>query len=275
MGISLRHHVLSLVAIFLMLLVGLLVGVGLSSQPELTTQINQLSEQFQGLMNEITGLEKDAASQERFAQGAFPKLVAHKLDKRDVVLIVTAQPANNRVAEAISKALEAAGARVPYRLIVRSDFAGRAAAAYGQRVPLTEAGVKAAGRIAAAVARGKEGDLRALEQERLCRLDGRPVNTAPWGVVVLGGTAQPPPDPATEVQRPILEGLLGAGITNIVGCEPRGSPLPAGTYRDLDLSTVDNVDLVRGQASLVLALAGQPGRYGDGPSAEQEFAPLE
>ncbi len=275
MGISLRHHVLSLVAIFLMLLVGLLVGVGLSSQPELTTQINRLSQQFQGLMTEITGLEKDAASQERFAQAAFPKLVAHKLDKHDVVLIVTAQPANNRVAEAVSQALAAAGARVPYRLVVRSDFAGRAAAAYGQGASPTEASVKAAGAVAAAVARGKEEDLRALEQERLCRLDGRPVNAAPSAVVVLGGAAQLPPDPTTEVQRPIIEGLLAAGITNIVGCEPRGSALPAGTYRDLDISTVDNVDLVRGQASLVLALAGEPGRYGDGPSAEQEFAPLE
>jgi hypothetical protein len=52
MGISLRHHVLSLVAVFLMLFVGLLVGVGLSSDPELTRHIQTLNEQFDQLMEE-------------------------------------------------------------------------------------------------------------------------------------------------------------------------------------------------------------------------------
>jgi outer membrane murein-binding lipoprotein Lpp len=273
MGISLRHHVLTLVAVFLMLLVGLLVGVGLSSQPELTARIDDLASEFQKLMGEIHGLERDAGTQEDFATAAMPKLVGHKLDGKQIPLIVTAQGPVNRVVGDVTKALQAAGAEVPYRLTVRSDLPGRAARALGEQAgdPLAQA----AGRIAAAVAAGDAAVLHGLEKDRLAQLGGRPTNAAPSGVVVLGGSPQPPAEDVVNLQRPIVEALLAAGVRGVVGCESRALPLPNDTYRDLEISTVDNVELVRGQVSLVLALAGKPGRYGDGPTAEQEFAPLE
>ncbi len=275
MGISLRHHVLSLVAIFLMLLVGLLVGVGLSSQPELTARIDDLAAEFQKLMAEIHGLERDAATQEKFALAAMPRLVEHKLEGRQIPLIVTAQGPVNRVAGDITRALETAGAQVPYRLIVHSDLPDRAARVFGGQGSAEDLCARAAGRIAAAVAVGDATALHGLERDHLADLDGHPSNAAPSGVVVLGGLTQPPDPGVIDVQRSIAEALLAAGVTGVVGCEPRNLPLPNDTYRDLDISTVDNVDLVRGQVSLVLALAGRPGRYGDGPSAEQEFAPPE
>jgi len=275
MGISLRHHVLSLVAIFLMLLVGLLVGVGLSSQPELTARIDDLTSEFQKLMGEIHGLERDAATQEDFALAAMPRLVGHKLDGKQIPLIVTARGPVNRVAADVTKALETAGAEVPYRLVVRSDLPERAARGRGQEAGASDLLVLAAGRIAAAVAAGDATALRGLEKGRLIQLAGRPTNAAPSGVVVLGGSTQPPVEGGIDLQRPIVEALLAAGVRAVVGCEPRTLPLPNDTYRDLEISAVDNVNLVRGQVSLVLALAGKPGRYGDGPTAEQEFAPLE
>ena len=272
MGISLRHHVLSLVAIFLMLLVGLLVGVGLSSQPELTARIRDLTQEFEKLMTEIAGLRKDAAAQERFAQAALPDLVSHKLAGRQIVLIVTARPPNNRVSSDVTQALEAAGAQVPYRVVLRTDFAERAA---GAQAVSADACDRETRRLAEAVAKADEKGLRELERLRLIHLEGRPSGKPPAGVVVLGGGNQAPEEAVKGIDRALIEALLAAGVGAVVGCEPRNVVSNTDTYRDLEASTVDNVDLVRGRASLVLALSGKPGHYGDGPSAEQEFAPLE
>jgi Copper transport outer membrane protein, MctB len=275
MGISLRHHVLSLVAVFLMLLVGLLVGVGLSSQPELTARIRDLTQEFQKLMGEIGVLERDAATQERFAEAAVPKLVDRRLDGRTLPMVVTANPPNNRVANDVRAALETAGGIVPYRLTVRGDVLDRAGALFGRELPPDELCRKAGNRIAAAMVAGDADGLRALDRDRLVHLAGRPTGQPVSGIIVLGGTAPGAPPAGCDLQRPLIEALLAEGATAIVGCEPRSTVPQADAFRDLDISTVDNVDLVRGRVSLVLALAGKPGRYGDGPSAEQEFAPLE
>ena len=42
-------------------------------------------------------------------------------------------------------------------------------------------------------------------------------------------------------------------------------------HREFGISTVDNVDLARGQVSVVWALAGQAGSYGDQRTAKESF----
>ena len=64
-----------------------------------------------------------------------------------------------------------------------------------------------------------------------------------------------------------------AGVTDnpvaAVGVERTGTePSQVSWYRDHDLSSVDDVDLVAGQAALVFALSGATGSFGTGPQAE-------
>ena len=276
MGISLRHHVLTLVGIFLMLLVGLLVGFGLAKQPGLEPRLEkQIGDLAQRVDYMTEHLERDARTQEDFARASLPRLVGRRLEGRRIALVVTARPEDSSVAQTASEALEAAGASVPYRVICRRDFIERALADSGAQSEEAGASEAAATELAQCLLRGDPDALTTLKKRGLIRVKGKLVNGAPDAVVLIGGAGEGLEAEADFIDRPLVAGLQAGGVRSIVGCEDLAPVTYMDVYRELDISTVDNVGLARGQVSLVLALSGRPGNYGDGPSAEEEFPTLE
>ncbi|MGQ9732642.1 MAG: copper transporter [Candidatus Zipacnadales bacterium] len=267
MGISLRHHVLSLVAAFLMLLVGLLVGVGLSSEPGLQQSMDELSDKFGELSRENSELQEVVERQERFARAVLPQLVTGRLEGQLIPLITTARGRKLPDGPAIAETLQAAGAKVPYRLTLSSDFAEDAVAAYGGDV--NAACEEAAHRIAVNVSEADVDGLEVLKKRKLLRIDDEVPRQVPTAVVILGGADGPLEATPDLIDRPLIETLLASGL-QVVGCEDSPEFSYIETYRELDIPTVDNVGLARGRFSLVMILSGHPGDYGDGRGA-QEF----
>lgn len=272
MGISLRHHVLSLVAIFMMLLVGLLLGVGLTSKPEFVEQMDELRTRF---TDDVLTLEHSQKTQEAFAREVLPVLVKGRLSGKRIVVIVTSRPEDNGSLSEVTEALETAGATVPYRVICRKDFIERAKSKLESVPAGMQASHAAAQRLGEAVADSSASRLKSLDKQGLVRLRGDVPRRAPSAVVVLGGAREGAQSATESIDRPLVEALQAAGVASIAGGEDSADISYMEDYRELGLSTVDNVDLARGQVSLVMALSGHPGNYGDGPSAEKEFAPLE
>jgi hypothetical protein len=276
MGISLRHHVLTLVATFLMLLVGLLVGVGLSSEPGLQDRISELDAKFSLLWRENQTLAEGAERHEDFEQAALPTLVRGRLQGEVIPLLITVRPVDDRqtkdAATQLADALTAAGASVPVRIAWRDDCADRAVAAYGGDP--ASACEKAAAELARCLARSDEQGLQTLRKRKLIRLQGELPGIRPTAVVILGGAQTEALSASETIDRPLLEALAAAGIRKIVGCEATPPVSYVSTYREFDISTVDNANLARGQVSVVLALAGSPGDYGDGGSGRKFFPEL-
>jgi hypothetical protein len=276
MGISLRDHVLALVASFLMLLVGLLVGVGLSSEPGLKDRIDELDAKFNLLWRENLTLAEGAERHENFEQAALPALVRGRLQGEVIPLLITVRPVDDRqtrvAATQLADALMAAGASVPVRIAWCDDCADRAVAAYGGDP--ASACEKAAAEIARCLARSDEQGLQTLRKRKLIRLQGELPGIRPTAVVILGGAQTEALAASETIDRPLLEALTAAGIRKIVGCEATPPVSYVSTYGEFDISTVDNVNLARGQVSVVLALAGAPGDYGDGRSAKRAFPEL-
>jgi len=273
MGISLRHHVLALVASFLMLLVGLLVGVGLSSEPGLQERIDKLEARFDQLWAENVALREATDRNEEFGQAILPSLVADRLEGQVIPLLITTRPLSNKqsddAATQLADALEAAGASAPYRLAWTDDFAERAVAAYGGDA--TSASEKASRAVARCLVQADSEGLEGLRKRKLIRIQGEVPRVGPTAVVLLGGADTEEQSAAETIDCPVIEALLASGITRIVACE--ASPLISymGAYRDFDISTVDNVNFARGQVSVVWALAGQPGDYGDRGLGRKSF----
>ncbi len=69
---------------------------------------------------------------------------------------------------------------------------------------------------------------------------------------------------STGIVRGITDNPVAAVGVERTGTEPSQVPW----YRDHGLSSVDDVDLVAGQAALVFALSGATGSFGLGPRAE-------
>jgi hypothetical protein len=107
--VDFRYHALSLVAVFLALGVGLLMGVAVGDSGLASTAREALRD---GLRGDLTRARGELARRERFEQRAYPALVAGRL--RGVRVRVVADGA---VAEEVRAAVEAAGGE-----IVRGEF---------------------------------------------------------------------------------------------------------------------------------------------------------
>jgi hypothetical protein len=98
------------------------------------------------------------------------------------------------------------------------------------------------------------------------------------GVIVIR-PGKVPQDPRAAkrldaLQDGIVRGLAQTGV-KVVGIEPTGSdPSQIGWYRDRELSTIDNIDEIAGQAALVFVLAGADGQFGRRDSAQDLLPPV-
>jgi hypothetical protein len=283
---DLRYHVASLTAVFVALVIGILVGVGLSGKgfvndaerANLTRQIADLRQQRDLAQASLAAASRGAQALKDFADTAYPDVVPGRLKgKRVAVLFVG--PVDRGVSFAIAKGIRDAGGSV-----VRTRSIG---------VPLDMTAVQEALRRQPALRQlgGKEqlDDLgRALAVE-LAAGGKTPVWDALDKIIVQEreGPAAPPADavvvarsadPQNGLTRTFLTGLYSglarAGVPG-VGTEksdPGFSAIPV--LASAGLSTVDSVDTSAGRLGLVLLLAGaEPGSYGVEASARDGVLP--
>jgi hypothetical protein len=98
------------------------------------------------------------------------------------------------------------------------------------------------------------------------------------GVVVIRPSKLPTDRTAADrlaaLQDGVVRGLAQTGV-KVVGIEPSDSdPSQIGWYRDRELSTVDNIDEIAGQAALVFVLAGADGAFGRRDGAQDLLPPV-
>jgi hypothetical protein len=121
--------------------------------------------------------------------------------------------------------------------------------------------------IARAVTQTDGGDaLAVLERERLLRRDGDYAQI-PEHVLVVAGATNRYMDRSATLDLPLVRALLALNA-KVIACEPRKaeiSSMPA--FREVEITTVDNVDTDMGRIALVLAVDGPKGSYGVKPTA--------
>jgi Copper transport outer membrane protein, MctB len=232
-----RYHALSLVAVFLALTVGLLLGVAIGDRglvagardllhADLRTDVEQAGAETRALQEELD-------RRDRFERQAYPALVAGRLEGRRIGLVFLGAR-DEAVYEQVRAALAPAGATLAF--VTQAE---------GGREPLgrrTGAALAGGGPVPPDVLAGTAGDLSGA--------DG----------IVLAGSAEGP------FEDGVVEGLRAAVV---VGVELAATvPSRTGWYREHGLSSVDNLDNVAGMAALVLLLAGEgSGAYGEKPGA--------
>ena len=278
-----RYHALSLVAVFLALAVGLLLGVAIGDQGLVSSAENRLREDLLGdvrrAREQSAELRTRLAMRDRFEREIYPKLVGGQLEGRRVALIFLGD-SSDRTNGLVRDALAGTGARLRLRAVVRQplDLAGLADRARGTRYEALGTDpelVRPFGvRIGIQLAQGG----RLLEEARpellrsfsgrLGRLDG---------VVVARDTRELDGDAAraaSEFDEGIMEGLRTSDVA-VVGVETTTSvPSQISWFRSRQVASVDNLDDVAGRASLVFALAGAEGTYGVKPTAEALLPPI-
>jgi hypothetical protein len=286
---DLRYHVASLAAVFLMLVVGILIGVGISGRGFVDdAERKQLEGKIAGLQEEVDAANETAADFERrqqaaedFVESAYPALAAKRLDGKNIAILVLG-PVDPTVS-AIERAVE-------------DDGEGRVARMRALDLPLrleaVEAAVSAKPELGGYVGDAQLGNLGrdlgrelaaggatplwdALESEIVEVRDGRLADPVD-GVIVMR-TAEPQAAETSRFLAGIYQGLGSAGVP-VVGVEPtrvEQSAIPV--FQRYRLSTVDGVDTPVGALAMLLVLADldAAGDYGVRDTADRILPPIE
>jgi hypothetical protein len=280
---DLRYHVASLAAVFLALIIGILVGAGMSGrglldQAERTNLNRQIADLKAELESEQRRSEAHLAAQQ-FAERAAPAVLADRLAGKGIALVFVG-PVDAGVRSAVEGAVQTAGGRVVRLRALAAPMrpdAILAAAAGGSSADeyAGEEGLAALGRdLGREFVAGEETPLWDALMTTLVEERG-PDGRQPADGLVVARTAPPQYGDAADFLRGFYRGLNGPVPS--VGVESSTAvPSAVSIFRRHGLSSVDSIDLPAGRVALVLVLAGgRPGHYGVKDSAEEALPPIE
>jgi Copper transport outer membrane protein, MctB len=270
---DLRYHVASLAAVFLALIIGILVGVGISGPVDkgktglLERRVADLQRRIDQNAEQSAELDRERQAARTFINDTYPVLVRNRLRGKQVA-VVFAGSVDGGIRSAVARALnDAGGVQLRLRAV---------------KVPLDVRQLEAslAGEPAAAGLRGRRRleDLGHALGEELLRGGDTPLWNAVTDALVeerVGGSSAPADGvvvvrtvkPQRGATSRFLLGLysgLASGDVPAVGVENTDAASSAvAVFHESGLSTVDDVDRPLGRLALVLLLAGAPpGQYG-------------
>ncbi len=283
---DLRYHVASLAAVFLALIIGILVGVGISDRglvdsaktKFLQDEVASLQKRLDNQATQATDQSRDRQAAQAFVNETYPTLVRNRLKNKQIT-VVSVGSAQGALPSAVTRTLTQSGAvqlrlrviKVPFEMRqVESALANQPAAA-GLR---GSANVEALGRaLGEELASGGDTPLsKALTESLFEQQVGG--NSAPAAGVVVMRTATPQHGAAARFLLGLYEGLASANVPAIGVEQSDAAPSATTTYRQSGLSSVDDIDTRVGQLALVWLLQGaSPGQYGVKDSASDGALP--
>jgi hypothetical protein len=281
---DLRYHVASLAAVFLALIVGILVGVGISN-PVDNARKSLLEQEVASLHKQLDQSAKQAGTRDReqdaaltYINDTYPVLVHNRLRNQNVAVVFVGSFSGG-VRSDVTRALrDAAGQQLRMRALkvpIDGPQLDKILAKHPEVGKFTGQGrFEALGRaLGQELMVGGDTPLWNALTDSLVEQQAGGVKEPADGVVVVR-TAAPQRDGTSRYLQGLYSGLASAGVP-AVGVEATNSPVSAvPIFRQAGLSTVDDVDTSAGKLALVLLLDGAPGgQYGLKKGADDGVLP--
>ncbi|KWX00816.1 hypothetical protein LI90_1843 [Carbonactinospora thermoautotrophica] len=300
--IDFRYHVVSIIAIFLALTVGIVLGSSVFNQPlveRLNTEAKSLQTEAESLRSQIRQLQRDVQYRDQFADRAAPTLVADRL-RGESVVVVALPGAEAQVVDSLVEMLRQAGASVPGRVAVKESFTDRtkaealdalvaSVAPPGLKLPGNTPQARAATELAYAITTTQKTELgvptgprtrilTAFREAGFIDVRDNPGNLGTLAVVV----APPAPGDAVDQSQAkqahsaylALVAALDTHSRGVVLAGPEEAADVGGLIKEMRedgrlaarASSVDVADTATGRVSVVFALVaemkGKSGQYG-------------
>ncbi len=298
--ISFRYHIVSIVAVFLALALGIVIGTTALNGPitkDLRGQVNDLQQQRGQLAGQVKTLQTQVGDASQFASTYGTKLVSGTLPGKQV-LVVTLPGTTPAMTGGVTQEIAAAGGTVVGQLSITQSyldpghgndlrsFATGPVHPLGWVAPETDDPTALGGSLLAYVllGKGKASDVKqvisAFVERHLLTVSHGSI-TPTKTVVVLGHGTLPADGYASQAQLALVDALATGG-GNVVVAGDRTAAQGGGVIARLrdskaknDVSTVDDASSPLGQVSAVLALAGalhgESGHYGTAAGAQALF----
>jgi copper transport outer membrane protein MctB len=278
MGYSARYHATSLIAVFLSLAIGILIGAEFGGDALTSTRKN-LEASLVGNLQDARSRADDLSGQlgraNEFADRVYPVLVHGRLaGKRIAIVALGGLP--GELTGAVEEALAPTGAKLVGVGVVREpvDISGLAADLSKTRFADLRANPDSLTALGTGLGRQLVigGTLPELVRGQLfSRASGS--FGALDGVIVVRNAPQNM-GPVQRSRAGQLESALMAGITGTrepaVGVETStAEPSSISFFQGNDLSSVDDVEMTAGKVALVFAMLGAEGSFGIKSSADR------
>jgi hypothetical protein len=281
-AIDYRYHFGSIVAIFVALLLGILVGIGLAPNPEEYNQkIADLKKEYQETRSyrdeELKQAQVDKQESDTVAKEAVAAAVTGRLMGRRIALVLNHRY-SREVADNLRALLTQAGATVTSTTTFTADFITMPEAV---RTRVSQALLlypPADTPFRTAVAQALARDL-ALGQAKLApglqeagliqSTPGSTYNSTISAVLFVGGMDAPTDAAPEQIDVPFLAELTRLNV-RVVACEPKGVKLSSvPVYKAQKLTTVDDADTLAGRLALIYTLQGADGSFGVKSTADR------
>ena len=275
---DLRYHVASLAAVFLALVIGILVGVGISGPVDsektklLEGEVANLQQRLDRSASESIATDREQQAARTFISETYPALVHNRLRGKQIAVVFVGSVVGG-TRSAVSRALTDAGAvqlrlralKVPIDAHQVEDALAAQPAADGL---VGKSHLESLGRaLGEELVLGGETPLwNSLTDPLVEQREGG--GKAPADGVVLVRTVVPQRAATSRFLLGLYSGLASAGAPAVGVEQTDAADSATAVFRESGLSTVDDVDTPVGRLALVLLLAGAPpGQYGVKDSA--------
>lgn len=271
---SFRFYIISIVAIFAALGIGIFIGFTMNTQrfvieqkdnisEMIETQLELLLQENQKLKNNERLLEDEIEIKDRYIELTYEHIIRNKLNGLNIAIIETN---NDYVTSGIGRDLELAGARVINVTTINKDIVNKENIneflnkfeIQNPRNPVEEL----VSIITESIILGSNNFILGdLEREGFIELMGNYNENIDY-IILCGGSKEEPTKRINQVDKLIVEVAEAYNIP-VLGVEKVNvdySYIPK--YQTLGISTVDNVDTIMGKVAMILVMEGANGNYG-------------
>jgi hypothetical protein len=263
-----RYHALSLVAVFLALAIGILLGATIGNSLVSDADKGLRSSLHQDVVNARSAANQaqgQLSQRDKIISSALPMLVQGELAGQRVALVGTGSLPSS-IENEVRQTVETAGGTVDsvstFDVPSQLDAIEKAAGVRGRNPEVVQGFAR---RVARSITNGTGVAVRM----RRGLPDTMRGNYRGANAVVF--YRSPPPDQETDGDKALREafengladGVNQPGLQTVGVEEQNTNPDQVGWYKDHNMSSVDSVDLPGGQIALVYVLTGEKGNYGN------------
>jgi hypothetical protein len=305
--IDFRYHLVSLIAVFLAVALGIIIGTTALNEPilaDIEGQVSDLEQDKRDLEDRTQQLQAQVDTADAFEQAVAPALVDGSLAGHSVLLVATNENVTPEAVESVSTLVGQAGGTVSGTLRLQSEYSDPSTSSSlqnyatggglpaGIQLPPTDDAGRLVGALLAQVLMVPAGGgaapdgaavssvLAGLSALDILTQDSSSVTPADYAVVLTAGAfSGEVADERNGTLVDLVSALDAAGSGAVVAGDA-GSAQDGGLVGvvrsdpslSAAVSTVDNVDVAAGQISTVLALGreseGTSGKYGTGEDTQ-------
>jgi len=273
--VDMRYHVFSLVAVFLALGIGMLLGTTLIERGLVAEQkalIKSLKAEFKDIKASNASLHEQLSAYTRYADESRPYLITNMLPGKNYAVVTSVSP-DEAVVGKINEGLLMAGATAGVTITVSNSAAFNDPNVVPNLVSLFQ--------MPADAAQLKKRTFdEIVNQLRTASNTGILVTLQQLGVIHIRGSLTAPVDGAVllgpielaaldKTDAPLVDSFVASAfpVIGVTGSKSEDSVLLL--YKKHGIATVDHVDTSPGQVAVDMSFAGKPGNYGSGKAASR------